>query len=98
VKILPISDKSQAYAEKVAELLKKADIRAEIDERSEKIGKKIREAELAKIPYMLVLGEKEAADEVVAVRRQSKGDLGTMNVDAFIKLVSDEVANKKPIE
>ncbi|MEC5144417.1 threonine--tRNA ligase [Chitinophaga sp. 212800010-3] len=98
VKILPISDKSQEYAEKVAELLKKAEIRAEIDERSEKIGKKIREAELAKIPYMLVLGEKEAADNVVAVRRQSKGDLGTMQPDQFIALVSEEVANRKPIE
>ncbi|SEW50404.1 threonine--tRNA ligase [Chitinophaga arvensicola] len=98
VKILPISDKSQAYAEKVAELLKKAEIRAEIDDRSEKIGKKIREAELAKIPYMLVLGEKEAADNVVAVRRQSKGDLGTMQLEQFTTLVNDEVVNRKPIE
>ncbi|NIG56276.1 threonine--tRNA ligase [Chitinophaga sp. Cy-1792] len=98
VKILPISDKSQEYAEKVAELLKKADIRAEIDDRSEKIGKKIREAELAKIPYMLVLGEKEAADNLVAVRRQAKGDLGTMNPDQFISLVNEEVVNRKPFE
>lgn len=98
VKILPISDKSQDYAEKVAELLKKAEIRAEIDDRSEKIGKKIREAELAKIPYMLVLGEKEATDNVVAVRRQSKGDLGTMSLEAFAALINEEVANRKPIE
>jgi threonyl-tRNA synthetase len=98
VKILPISDKSRAYAEKVAELLKKAEIRAEIDDRSEKIGKKIREAELAKIPYMLVLGEKEAADEVVAVRRQSKGDLGTMQLEQFTAMINEEVANRKPIE
>ncbi|WP_436490064.1 threonine--tRNA ligase [Chitinophaga sp. ARDCPP14] len=98
VKILPISDKSQAYAEKVAELLKKAEIRAEIDDRSEKIGKKIREAELAKIPYMLVLGEKEAADNVVAVRRQSKGDLGTMQLEQFTTMINEEVANRKPIE
>lgn len=98
VKILPISDKSQDYAEKVAELLKKAEIRAEIDDRSEKIGKKIREAELAKIPYMLVLGEKEAADEVVAVRRQSKGDLGTMQLGQFTAMINEEVANRKPIE
>ncbi|NLR60160.1 threonine--tRNA ligase [Chitinophaga polysaccharea] len=98
VKILPISDKSQEYAEKVAELLKKAEIRAEIDDRSEKIGKKIREAELAKIPYMLVLGEKEAADNVVAVRRQSKGDMGTMQIDAFTALINEEVANRKPLE
>lgn len=98
VKILPISDKSQAYAEKVAELLKKAEIRAEIDDRSEKIGKKIREAELAKIPYMLVLGEKEAADDVVAVRRQSKGDLGTMQLGQFTAMINEEVVNRKPIE
>lgn len=98
VKILPISDKTQAYAEKVAELLKNSEIRAEIDDRSEKIGKKIREAELAKIPYMLVLGEKEAADNIVAVRRQAKGDLGTMEIKNFIDLITDEVLNRKPFE
>jgi threonyl-tRNA synthetase len=98
VKVLPISDKSLIYAEKVAELLKIAEIRAEIDDRNEKIGKKIREAELAKVPYMLVLGEKEATDEIVAVRRQAKGDLGTMSLDEFIGLVNDEVVNRKPFE
>jgi len=98
VKVLPISDKSLVYAEKIAELLKNAEIRAEIDDRNEKIGKKIREAELAKVPYMLVLGEKEATEEVVAVRRQSKGDLGTMHLDQFIGLLNDEVANRKPFE
>jgi len=98
VKVLPISDKSLIYAEKVVELLKNAEIRAEIDDRNEKIGKKIREAELAKVPYMLVLGEKEATEEVVAVRRQAKGDLGTMRLDQFIGLVNDEVVNRKPFE
>ncbi|WPV65083.1 threonine--tRNA ligase [Chitinophaga sp. LS1] len=98
VKILPISDKSQAYAEKVAELLKKSEIRAEIDDRSEKIGKKIRETELAKVPYMLVLGEKEAAEGKVAVRRQAKGDLGAMDIDQFIALVQEEVTNRKSFE
>lgn len=98
VKLLPISDKFLPYAEKVAELLKKAEIRAEIDERGEKIGKKIREAELAKIPYMLVIGEKEEADEKVAVRRQAKGDLGAMSIEEFTKLVQDEVINRKPFE
>ncbi|WP_119080197.1 threonine--tRNA ligase [Chitinophaga alhagiae] len=98
VKILPISDKFLPYSEKVAELLKKAEIRAEIDDRNEKIGKKIREAELAKIPYMLVVGEKEAAEGKVAVRRQAKGDLGTMETAAFIKVVEDEVVNRKPFE
>ncbi|SHM93803.1 threonyl-tRNA synthetase [Chitinophaga jiangningensis] len=98
VKILPISDKTQAYAEAVAAALKKADIRAEIDDRSEKIGKKIREAELAKIPYMLVLGEKEATDNLVAVRRQAKGDLGAMTLEQFVGLVNEEVVNRKPFE
>ena len=98
VKILPISDKSLDYARKVGELLKKAEIRAEIDERGEKIGKKIREAELAKIPYMLVIGEKEAADEKVAVRRQAKGDLGTMDIPSFIEMIQEEVDQRKPFE
>jgi threonyl-tRNA synthetase len=98
VKILPISDKNQAYAEKVAELLKNAEIRAEIDDRNEKIGKKIRETELAKIPYMLVLGEKEAAEGKVAVRRQAKGDLGAMDLEQFMALVKEEVVSRKPFE
>jgi threonyl-tRNA synthetase len=98
VKILPISDKNQAYAEKVAELLKNAEIRAEIDDRNEKIGKKIRETELAKIPYMLVLGEKETAESKVAVRRQAKGDLGAMDLEQFMALVKEEVVSRKPFE
>jgi threonyl-tRNA synthetase len=98
VKILPISDKNQPYAEKVAELLKNAEIRAEIDDRNEKIGKKIRETELAKIPYMLVLGEKETAESKVAVRRQAKGDLGAMDLEQFIALVKEEVLSRKPFE
>ncbi|SFN00135.1 threonyl-tRNA synthetase [Chitinophaga sp. YR627] len=98
VKILPISDKNQEYAEKVAELLKNVEIRAEIDDRSEKIGKKIRETELAKVPYMLVLGEKEAAEGKVAVRRQAKGDLGAMDIEQFIALVKEEVVSRKPFE
>lgn len=98
VKVLPISDKFLPYSEKVAELLKKAEIRAEIDDRNEKIGKKIREAELAKVPYMLVVGEKEEAEGKVAVRRQAKGDLGTMSTEEFTQLVQDEVINRKPFE
>ncbi|SFE93834.1 threonyl-tRNA synthetase [Chitinophaga sp. CF118] len=98
VKILPISEKNQEYAEKIALLLKNAEIRAEIDDRNEKIGKKIRETELAKVPYMLVLGEKEAADSKVAVRRQAKGDIGTMDLEQFIELVKEEVVSKRPFE
>jgi threonyl-tRNA synthetase len=98
VKILPISEKNQEYAEKIANLLKNAEIRAEIDDRNEKIGKKIRETELAKVPYMLVLGEKEATDNKVAVRRQAKGDIGTMDLEQFIELVKEEVVSKRPFE
>lgn len=93
VKILPISEKSADYTQKIAGLLKNADIRAEIDERNEKIGKKIRDAELMKIPYMLVIGEKEAADNKVAVRRHQQGDLGVMEPEKFVHLVQEEVSN-----
>lgn len=96
VKILPISEKSLDYAQKIAGLLKNADIRGEIDGRNEKIGKKIREAELMKIPYMLIIGEKEAADNKVAVRRHGKGDIGVMEIPQFVNLIGEEIINKKP--
>jgi threonyl-tRNA synthetase len=75
VKVLPISDKFLDYAKSVAGKLKKSDIRAEVDDRNEKIGKKIRDTELMRVPYMLVVGEKEMNENKVAVRRQGKGDL-----------------------
>src|SRR6476620_419739 len=84
VKILPISDKFIDYAKSVLEKLKKADIRAEIDDRNEKIGKKIRDTELMKVPYMLVVGEKEMNESRVSVRRQGKGDLGARDLDEFV--------------
>jgi len=84
VKVLPISDKYNDWAYEVAKRMKKAEIRAEIDERSEKIGRKIRDTELAKIPYMVIVGEKEAADGTVAVRKHGEGDKGAMKVDDFI--------------
>src|SRR5215203_4027023 len=97
VKILPISDKFAPYAKDVLQKLKKADIRAEIDDRSEKIGKKIRDTELARVPYMLVVGEKEVSENKVAIRRQGKGDLGTKNVDEFLIDVVGEVrARREP--
>ncbi|MBS1567658.1 MAG: threonine--tRNA ligase, partial [Bacteroidetes bacterium] len=74
VKVLPISDKFLPYAQSIAEKLKKADIRGEVDDRNEKIGKKIRDTELMKVPYMLVVGEKEETEGKVAIRRQGKGD------------------------
>jgi threonyl-tRNA synthetase len=98
VKVMPISDKSNEYAQKVLKLLKNAEIRAEIDERNEKIGKKIRDAELMKIPYMVVLGEKEAAAEKLAVRKHHHGDLGKMDVAEFIHLVTEEVDSRKPFQ
>ena len=98
VKVLPVSDKSTEYAAKVMELLKKADIRAEIDERNEKVGRKIREAELMKVPYMLIIGEKEVAANEWAVRKHQQGDLGKMSPDAFIRMILDEVKAKQVFE
>jgi threonyl-tRNA synthetase len=91
VKLLPISDKFIDYAQTVLESLKNADIRAGIDDRSEKIGKKIRDTELARVPYMLVIGEKEMNENKVSVRRQGKGDLGAQEIDTFIKNLKTEI-------
>ena len=90
VAVLPISDKFLDYAIHVAEFLKKADIRAFVDERSEKAGRKIRDAEVAKIPYMLIVGEKEAAAGEVSVRKHGGGDLGSMALQVFTDQVVGE--------
>lgn len=95
VKILPISDKFMDYAKTVLAKLKKSGIRAEIDDRNEKIGKKIRDTELMKVPYMLVIGEKEMNDGKVAIRRQGKGDLGTKDADEFVLEISAEVKERR---
>ena len=94
VKILPISDKFLDYSKTILQKLKNADIRAEIDDRSEKIGKKIRDTELARVPYMLIIGEKEMNEGQVSVRKQGKGDAGAFAVDAFIETVTAEVRNR----
>lgn len=94
VKILPISDKFMDYAKSLLAQLKKWDIRAEIDERNEKIGKKIRDTELMKVPYMLVIGEKEQAEGKVAIRRQGKGDMGTEDVAVFIENLKAEISER----
>jgi threonyl-tRNA synthetase len=94
VKILPISDKFLDYAQTLLLSLKNADIRAEVDDRSEKIGKKIRDTELNKVPYMLVIGEKEMNEGKVAVRRQGKGDLGVKSIDEFIGEVRKEIKER----
>ena len=90
--VLPISEKFNGYAAEVAKRLEKEGVRAIIDDRNEKIGKKIRDNELKKIPYLLVVGEKEAADGNVAVRKQGEGDKGVMSVADFAGLVNEEVA------
>ena len=94
-KILPISDKFADYAKTVLEKLKKADIRAGIDDRNEKIGKKIRDTELMRVPYMLVIGEKEVNENKVAVRRQGKGDEGARDVDEFVAGFREEIRDRR---
>lgn len=98
VKILPISDKFSPYGEEVVKSLKKAGIRAELDDRNEKIGKKIRDTELMKVPYMLVVGEKEMNDKSVAVRKHGEGDQGVIPVEQYIldmlQIVNQQTAGK----
>ena len=91
VAILPISEKYNEYAANVLELLNNSDIRGFVDDRNEKIGKKIREAEMKKIPFMLIVGEKEAEKNEVSVRQRSEGDKGSMGVEAFAALVSEAI-------
>jgi threonyl-tRNA synthetase len=88
---LPISEKYQAYAEKVLSLLQNFEVRAQIDSRNEKTGKKIRDAEMQRIPYMLIVGEKEENENTVSLRKQGDGDLGTVSVEAFAAMINDEV-------
>lgn len=94
VKVLPISDRFNDYANTVVSELKKSGLRVELDDRSEKIGYKIREAQLEKVPYMLVVGEKEAEDGLVAVRSRTEGDLGQMQLNAFKEKIQLEVINR----
>ncbi len=89
--ILPISEKYNNYSEKVLNLLNNSDIRVAIDDRNEKIGKKIRDAELRKVPYMLITGEKEENENNLSVRKQSEGDIGTFTTEKFIELINTEI-------
>lgn len=93
VAILPISDKFNDYAQKVCEELNAQDVRAYVDDRSEKIGRKIRDNEMKHVPYLLVVGEKEAANGTVAVRKQGEGDQGVLSVADFAKKINDEVTD-----
>ena len=94
VAILPISEKYNDYAKKVAADLDAAGVRALIDDRNEKIGRKIRDNELKRVPYMIVVGEKEAADGLVSMRKQGGGEQATMTIDEFAKRINDEVAQQ----
>ena len=93
VKVLPISDNQKAYAEEVVARLAKEGFRVELDDRQEKIGYKIREAQLSKVPYMLILGEKEVEAGAVGVRARKEGDIGAMPIDAFVAKIKEEVEN-----
>ena len=93
VRILPVSEKYNEYAKKVANTLEISDIRALVDDTNEKVGKKIREAELAKVTYMLVVGETEMLANSVSARKKGEGDLGVFSVEDFANMVNDEVAN-----
>src|SRR5690554_240260 len=94
VKLLAITDRSNDYIRQIADLFKDSNIRAEIDLRNEKIGFKIREAQLEKVPYMLIIGDKEVETGTVSVRSRSKGSLGTMKLDEFKELLLKEIENK----
>jgi threonyl-tRNA synthetase len=94
VKVLPIIDKQQEYADNIAAQLRKLGVRVEVDNRNEKIGYKIREAQLEKVPYMLVIGDRERENNLVAVRSRKEGDLGAIDVDTFIQKLVDEIATK----
>lgn len=94
VEVIPVSDKTLEYAKKVKNEIQKAGIRVHVDERAEKMGYKIREAQTKKIPYMLVVGPKEAESNVVSVRSRFAGDEGVKSIDEFIKDIKEEIDNK----
>ncbi len=92
--VLPISDKFVDAANAASKALGDLGIRTSVDERNEKIGRKIRDAELAKAPYMLILGEKELAEGTISVREQGKGDIGAMSAEAFADLVNGRITEQ----
>jgi threonyl-tRNA synthetase len=89
--VLPISEKFNDYAQKVSNILNISDIRTVVDDRNEKIGRKIRDNELKRIPYLLIVGEKEEESGSVAVRRQGQGDQGSLAVEDFIRLIENDI-------
>ncbi|MCX7883691.1 MAG: His/Gly/Thr/Pro-type tRNA ligase C-terminal domain-containing protein, partial [Caloramator sp.] len=94
VKILPVTDRANEYAKQLEGKLKDMDIRVELDLRNEKIGYKIREAQLEKTPYMLTLGDKEVEAGNISVRSRKEGDLGSMEFDAFLAKIKEEIDKK----
>jgi len=94
VKILPITERQVGYAQQLAKMMRDKDIRVDVDDRNEKIGYKIREGQMSKVPYMLVVGDKEVENNSVSVRKRGHGDLGAQAVDEFVALVLDEVVKK----
>jgi threonyl-tRNA synthetase len=94
VNIVPVSEKYEEYAKKVCSLLNNSDIRAAVDDRNETLGKRIRESELKRIPFLVIVGEKEMNENTVSVRRQGGIDAGTMPVDEFVALVSNEIKDQ----
>ena len=97
VMILPVSEKYHEYAERLNEMLKRNEIRTLIDMRNEKIGRKIRDAEMKKVPYMLIVGEKEMNETSVSVRKHGQGDLGSMSVEEFIAMIEKQVKDEQNI-
>ena len=95
IKILPITDNQHEYAYKIKEELQKNEIRVEVDDRNEKTGYKIREAQLQKIPYMLIVGEKEVESNTVAIRSREEGDIGTKDIKNFIEMIKKEIKEKR---
>ena len=95
VKVLPISDNQKEYAKSVVEKLENDGLRVELDDRQEKIGYKIREAQLQKVPYMLILGDKEKEANAVGVRARKEGDIGQMKYEEFLNKIQEEIKSKK---
>ena len=96
-KIIPVSEKSLDYAKKVSGQLENEDIRVEIDDRNEKMQAKIRDAEMEKVPYMLIVGPKEAESGSISLRVRGEKDLGTTKIDDFLKLIKEDIAAKRQV-
>jgi threonyl-tRNA synthetase len=96
--ILPISEKFNDYAKKVCKILNNSDICTLLDERNEKIGKKIRDNELKRIPYLIIIGEKEAESGTISVRKQGEGDKGAMKIEEFARFIREEINKEIAVE